>query len=330
MKRISLNEILNRHKFSTYERLFLYIKKEIENGKIKPVKASGFNGKTPVLYNDYWIIEEIKERKDLENEIMFSLHPSISYDYYLNHLDVYEKDRESVIKLSEAIKRGFEGYNISVNERSYEIWGYEKFLTQKNGKTILKRCGINLEDLNIYKTIEPIAYYSGSREVPQNILILENKDPFYGMRKYIYNSENKILGKKITTLIYGKGKGIIRAFEKADISMEDYILDRKNTIYYYGDMDYEGIRIYESFKRKFADQFTIKPFKEAYIAMLEKSYGRELYRSKEGQIRKTDGEFFSHFNDETVAKMQEILDAGVYIPQEILSINDYSTKYKEI
>ena len=48
---------------------------------------------------------------------------------------------------------------------------------------ILKNLGLELDFLNYYDTCEPIAYYSMSKENPQNILVLENKDTYYTMRK---------------------------------------------------------------------------------------------------------------------------------------------------
>ena len=45
----------------------------------------------------------------------------------------------------------------------------------------------------------------------------------------------------------------------------------KNTIYYFGDMDYEGIGIYENLAEKFRSRWKIIPFVPAYQAMLGKA-----------------------------------------------------------
>ena len=48
-----------------------------------------------------------------------------------------------------------------------------------------------------------------------------------------------------------------------------------------------------------------------------------LPETKEGQMRRESGLFFSFFQEEDRAKMTDILNAGRYIPQEILNGSDY-------
>lgn len=64
------------------------------------------------------------------------MHPEVSIDYYLAHLDVYEQDRKWVLLLNEFLKQQKDQllYEKSVNERSFEIWKREKFLTKERGK----------------------------------------------------------------------------------------------------------------------------------------------------------------------------------------------------
>ena len=163
----------------------------------------------------------------------------ISVDYYLAHLDMYEKDRIWVLMLNEYLKKYTDALLTpeSLNERSFEIWHREKFLDREQGKKILKRCGLNVEALNVYRTTEPLSYYTHTRNTPQNILILENKDPFFSMRNYLLNGHTEIFGAEIGTLIYGAGKGIIRSFQDFDLCAEPYMKHPKNTIYYFGDLD---------------------------------------------------------------------------------------------
>ena len=117
-------------------------------------------------------------------------------------------------------------FKVSVNERSFEIWGDEKFIKGGNenrgknknegrgqGKRILKNLGIELSDLNVYETPEPFVSYIYDRTAPQNVLIIENKDTFYTVRKYMQETgKNEILGEKFGTLIFGSGKKVIASF----------------------------------------------------------------------------------------------------------------------
>lgn len=326
MKRISLEKLLHSHLNISYDRQYSYIIGLLEEGKIKPLKASGMNGKKPALYREYWLIDREKDDSHLEEELKYRILPIISVDYYLSHLDIYKQDRPFVLGLNEYLKkyRKYLSCRESVNERSFEIWGQEKFLARGQGKRILKRCGLEIDFLNVYTTTEPLAYYSHTRLVPQNVLILENKDTFYSMRRHLLGGKTEILKFPIGTLIYGAGKGILCTFQDFDLCIEPYMKAEGNRIYYFGDLDYEGIGIYENLSEMFWEKWEILPFFPAYDAMMKKAQAAgQLPRMKEGQNRNIQQKFFSYFKPEQVNRMTEILESGRYIPQEILNIMDF-------
>ena len=151
MKRTSLDNLLNTRQHLSYQEQYEYIRKLLEEGRIKPVKASRTNGKKPALYREYWILEETKDYSSYIEEIKYTFSTMISVDYYLAHLDVYEEDRSWVLMLNEYLKEHPNAVLTpeSVNERSFEIWNREKFLDRGSGKKILKQCGIEIESLNI-------------------------------------------------------------------------------------------------------------------------------------------------------------------------------------
>lgn len=325
MKRISLEQLLKTDTNETYARQCRRIRGLMESGKIKPVKASGTNGKSPALYREYWLAEEEKNYDDLREELRYQLVPLISVDYYLSHLGVYEQDRKWVLLLNTYLKkrRILLEHQESINERSFEIWNREKFLSREQGKKILKRCGLELDFLNVYGTTEPLSYYSHTRAVPQNLVILENKDTFYSMRKHLLEGNDTILGERIGTLIYGAGKSIWKSFQDFDLCVEPYMKAEENQIYYFGDLDYEGIGIYESLAELTCDSREIRPFVPAYETMMKKAESAgQLPETKELQNRNIKELFFSYFSEEQVTEMLRILENGTYIPQEILNITD--------
>ena len=247
MKRIPLEKIETKYRLHSYQDLYQKVMELLEKKEIKPVKSSGTNGKKPALYREYWSIEITEDNSSFMEELSYLYVPGISTDYYLNHMKQYQQDRVWALMLNQYLKTNRDELNIpqSINERSFAIWKREKFLKEEQGKKILKRCGISLELLNTYKTTEPLAYYVHTREIPQNLLIVENKDTFYSMRKHLLSGKNEILGLAVGTLIYGAGKGIFRSFEDFTLCTEPYMSKTENTIYYFGDLDYEGIGIYE-------------------------------------------------------------------------------------
>ena len=326
MKRITLDELLKSHTKEPYEQQYRYIINLLEQEKIKPVKASGKNGKKPALYSAYWILEQKKDYSGLEEELKYRLHPMISVDYYLSHLKEYEQDRQWVLLLDQYLRNRQEllSHSESVNERSFEIWNREKFLAKEQGMRILKCCGLETDFLNMYGTAEPLSYYSHTRMTPQNLLILENKDTFYSMRRHLLAGNDRILGMEIGTLIYGAGKRILRSFEDFRLCAEPYMTDAGNTIYYFGDLDYEGIGIYENLAETFRMQWAIHPFVPAYQFMLSKAeHVAKLPDTKEKQNRNIADHFFSYFSDIQIDQIKEILGREEYIPQEILNISDF-------
>ncbi|MDE6218895.1 MAG: hypothetical protein K2G51_00390 [Lachnospiraceae bacterium] len=363
MKKTNLDALSAKYRISDYKELHAKVIALIDSQKIKPVKASGKNGKSPALYREYWVIEEKQDVSQYINELNYEIAPGISTDYYQAHIDQYIQDRQWVLLLNDYIKNHDFMTLMSENERSFDIWHREKFLKQEQGKKILKRCGLETDFLNYYRTTEPIAYYSATRQTPQNLLIVENKDTFYSMRKCLMNTGQReksgmrgsvincpelsrqtepicqinnsknlpenaahpICGEQIGTLIYGAGKGIIAAFSDFAISGEPYMTAQGNKILYFGDLDYEGIGIYENFASAYGSQYDIQLLKSAYELMLAKAdrIGIEnLPLTKEGQNRKIDNLFLNQFSQAQQAKIKEILEQDRYVPQEILNIAD--------
>lgn len=317
-KRIELATIEQHYELFDYQELYQFIQQALQNGYLEPVKASGSNGKKPALYKKYHLITKIENEEELRQELLFSLSPALKNDYYLNHLKQYELDREAIFKLSDFFQsqRSCLQLPTSLNERSFQIWQQEKFLAQE-GQRLLKNVGLTLDDLNIYETAEPLAYYSVSKETPQNILIIENKDTFYSLRKYMIEGHQQILGFPMKTLIYAGGKKGIKGFQHFEASVEPYLLHQANRFYYFGDLDYEGILIFE----KLRDHFYCEPFVLAYEAMLKKSVSLQLPKTKEKQNRQISEMFFNYFEECTL--MKAILESDRYIPQEILTMQDF-------
>jgi hypothetical protein len=330
MKRISLEQLQKESKEESYQKQYQYICQMLEHQKIRPVKASPLNGKTPALHQSYWVVEEEPDYAAQIEELKYKLVPAIHTDYYLKRPDVYEEERKWVRLLNRYFLQlgKTEPESVSLNERSFQIWGREKFLQREQGKKILAHCGVALEQLFVYETTEPLAYYSGSRQVPQTILILENKDTFYSMRKYMMDGNDQLFGERIGTVVYGAGKGILRSFADFEFCVEPYMRDSRNTLLYFGDLDYEGIGIYERLEQLFREERRICPFVKAYEKMMEKArnFGFDfLPDTSENQNRNISEYFFHFFSESTAESMKALLASDRYIPQEIINITDYDT-----
>jgi len=331
-KKIYLTELAAQHKAMDYRQLYSYILSEITEKRLAPVKASGLNGKTPALYNAYWLTEQEKEEADISEELKYKIHPLLNTAYYQKHPRRYQQEKREILLLSDYLTKYKACLNTSetINERSFEIFRREKFLDREGGIELLSRLGISAHDLNFYKTSEPMSYYSHQKQTPQNFLIIENKDTFYSMRRYLISGKEEILGLKTGTLIYGGGKAIYKTFEDYVSFVEPYFADKNNQVYYFGDLDYEGILIYETLAEKYKSSTKLILFVQGYERMLEKSekFGIDaLPDTKEGQNRNIKDTFFSFFKKDAQEKIRKILESGKYIPQEIINETDYSKNY---
>ena len=320
-KKISLAGIEANLKMPEYEKLYQFVSNNVDSGILQPMKNSGTNGKKPSLPMNYWINPPTKDYSQFTEELKYQLHPSLQNDYYLKNLKQYEKDRKYVQMLNEFFESNLPQQTVSLNERAYEIWQREKFMQNEGGLRILKNLGLSTVDLNIYETAEPIAYYTRIKDMPQNIIILENKDTFYSMRRHLISGASTICGLSVGTLIYGGGKSVSKAFRDFKLSVEPYLLQQGNQFHYFGDLDYEGIGIYQQLANVF--EYSLVPFYLGYQLMLQKAARLELSKTKLGQKSHDGYSFWDGFDLVVAQTAQDILGQGNYIPQEILNIGDF-------
>ena len=322
--KITLDEVQKYFKIEEYTILVEKVKKLIEENAINPIKSSGLNGKKPALYQTYRIVREKKYDIGLRDELRYMV-PELCPDFYLLHMEQYEKDREYVRMLNDYMIKRKDNLNqaISINERSFEIFGREKFLLKEGGNGILRKLGVPFEILNCYETSQPLAYYSHKKEKGQTLLFIENKDTFYSMRKHMLEGKDTIMGQPVGTLIYGGGKAVYRSVSDFDRCIEPYMKSEKNTMLYLGDLDYEGILIYESLKNQMMPAYNVLPITIAYQKMILKSENIILPESKEQQNKNCGDEFLKYFDENITHEIKQILESGRYIPQEILQIADF-------
>lgn len=326
--KVKLTEIVHTHPEMDYVQLYEYICNQINTGILTPVKASGLNGKKPALYNSYWKSQEEKDYTEVYEELRYRLSPLLDTTYYQKNPQKYMEDGKYVCLLSEYLMKNKELLEtpVTINERSFQIFHREKFLDRENGRKLLTHLGVCPETLNFYETSEPMSYYSHKKQTPQNFLIIENKDTFYSMRKHLIHSSDNILGLSVGTLIYGGGKSIYKSFDDFVNCVEPYFAHKQNKVYYFGDLDYEGILIYEHLQKQYEKQTEILLFTKAYEKMVKKAKDigcRELPDSKDGQNKNAGAEFLQNFSTDMQIEIKKVLETGKYIPQEILNESDY-------
>jgi hypothetical protein len=305
---------------SGYQEFANSIESLVSKKLIRPIKAWKKNGMVPSLYNGYQILSLQKELNPaIKKELLTQYHPNINTTYYLSHPQAYKEDKEYLSQLDQFLKENntLELMPMTVNERSFQIFGDEKFLASQAGREFLRRVGLSFETLEAYPTYEPFFYYQQARGLEQrNLLIIENKDTFFSFKKLLQEEIDSWAGVSFDLLIYGEGKKIQHSFPFF-YELKEY-QEGANNFYYFGDLDPAGISIWYGLEKKFKEKF--KPFIFFYTILLEKyQKGAPQLKKQQNFKQQTIKKFISYFSSEIQNEILELFNVNRYLPQEGLN-----------
>lgn len=316
------DEIMDSFNIVSYDELKIAVDEMIENNKIKPIKSKGMTSFYPRVYCEYRKVVEKRDYTELKNEIQ-KLNPRLNVQRYLNSPEQYEEHQEQILKLSNFLWNNKESLNreMSVKERSFEIWGNEKFIESKEGKSILAFNNIDKQYFNFYYAPEPFFCTEIKKKNKDAVVIvIENKDTWYSIGKALNLSENKMLYNiEINYLIYGEGNKATRKNALTDFI--NIITERPNNIYYAGDIDVAGVNMLYNCVSN--NECTIKPFMPLYKNMVLTAEVNKMNKTDDNRGTDYNKEFLEEFNESEKIKVTEILDSNKRIPQEILNYQDY-------
>ncbi|MDD2432341.1 MAG: DUF2220 family protein [Clostridia bacterium] len=296
----------------------------IQLGLIRPVKASGLNGRQPPLYEKYRLV---KKRDTLDQatrqKLLTQYHPQIKTTHYLTHGQDYYADKPYLQKLDSFLKQhqDFASWSlITANERSFQIFHNEKWLLSRHGHLFGQRTGLSLATLRCYQTSEPFFYYpvsipKGTKEI--KVLIVENKDTFFSLKELFQQGIYTWADYVFSLLIYGEGRKIQKSFRFYE-ELGEYQKYQAD-FYYFGDLDPEGIRIWYDLQKEYG--LAIKPFTLFYQVLFEKCGQKAPSLSageKAGQrySKKAIKAFLNHFEQNLAIGIRQMLAEKKYLPQE--------------
>ncbi|HHU48898.1 MAG: Wadjet anti-phage system protein JetD domain-containing protein [Caldicoprobacterales bacterium] len=319
-----IREILNIQDYQDYYKAMQYL---LQNHLIEPVLSSGSNGMNPPLYKRYRVQKEEKRYDDILPEIRL-LHTSLNVEGYLNQPGKYKEHRGWIQPLDSWLKENQEllKTSVSINERSFQIFHQEKALRDNKDLAAVLHFNSGIRDvLNYYETPEPFFTHNikpYDEKTTVNILISENKDTWYTLRKIMNASGNMLFGIGFHILMYGEGKKINRRYDTLS-DYDEITLDGLQSRYYYiGDIDYEGIGIFNELTEQ-NPALQIKLMTPLYIMMLEKSKEVSLPFTKDMQVESNPESFLAEFEPQYRDMIVKILQSRRYIPQEILNYGDF-------
>ena len=274
----------------------------------KNIKST--NGKQPPLLNKYGV-NKYKLREDHINEIQkYSLKISREIDleqYFTLSEKRFQEDLPYIEMINEyIINNGLPQEIATPPERSFDITGDEKWIDQKSGKTILNNLKL-WDKLKIVTNSDPLMISVNPNKMVKSDeyyhLIVENKATFLALIDVLPDT-------CFTSLIFGSGWKIV-----SNIVMLQRQLNLKGNhiLYYFGDLDNEGISIWNSLNEKTSAKLAVK----FYSALLTKdfSYGKETQQKNQKALNN----FLKSVNDLEKQKIISILNCGGYIPQEALT-----------
>lgn len=291
----------------SYEDFTSIIEDLMDRNILKPIKSHGKNGKPIQLYNTYRIMKS-NLRQTINNEIQyynikFNSHINLDSYFSLGEKEWY-KDLPYIKKIDFYLTtKGLPLNYVTVPERSFQLVADEKWIDEKGGKKLLER--IKLWDkLKITTNPDPLMLainplrFKESRHIH---LAVENKATFYALIDIIKET-------CFTSLVYGAGWKVVANIHS--LSSQLGLKDDLHKIYYFGDIDAEGISIWNSLYEKHKVELAI-PF---YKTLLEKEYsiGKETQQKNKDAIRR----FKNSFSNREVCIIDELIDKKAYLPQE--------------
>jgi hypothetical protein len=257
---------------------------------------------------------------------LLSLSYPINIDFYATHSTQYEKDREFILKINDLLCKDSKEI-LTVCERSYILFGDEKAISipgdaAVDGNAILKNLKLSLNDIKAKKVYEPFFYTEKNyfllegRE-KRTILIVENKDTFWTLQDALKSGELEY----VNLVVYGEGHAIKQKFAYFEMIGGS----PSDKYYYFGDLDQEGIYIFNSLTRQFPDH-DIKPAKNFYNYIIKKASPEKAKPLRTSQKR---GEcslspFIDFFESKDKEIIKRIITDRKYLPQEILNKSDLS------
>lgn len=281
-----------------------------EKNILKPVKSHKTNNKIIPLYNTYRINKSYFKDQLLDQiqTFKFKANNNINLQSYFSlNEGEWKKDFPYIQILDNYIKeKNFPSSEASAPERSYEIVGDEKWIDEKGGKALLQRLDI-WDKLKISYNVEPLMIAINPKNIKNsahNHIIVENKATFYDFLSSLEETN-------FTSLVYGAGWKIV-----SNISMLEKQLGikaKEHKLFYFGDLDYEGISIWNTLNEKIA----VIPAVEFYKALLIKPATQGKKNQRENS--KAVDRFTAYFSKKEKDKIEELLKERYYYPQEGLN-----------
>lgn len=287
-------------------------------GVLTPIQNNQYNGRTPAISLYYWVNIKIQDDKWDRLEMM-KLSDMFDFSFYERHPEWQSKEEWMRIQnVYIFLKSISERETVSVEERSLELFGHEKFLLDSDsfpeGKGFLARIGVSEDQLKMVNYGEPFVFWiKQGTEINdiRRVLIVENLSFFHTSIKLL---EDNLLDYEPELIIYGEGTKIERSF-----SYFFRMFPTKPYLFYYaGDLDAAGYGILIRLIEKYPD-LSIQPALKIYRKMLDCFEQKNDQKQGQTQNHRIRDAFFQWFTEEEQARLLQLWEENKRIPQEVLT-----------
>lgn len=298
----------------------------VGEGVLVPIRARGTNLAQPALPNGYRVqrqrlqaefFEEIRRRQ-------LDIHPLIQLDCYFKGTEVlWRKEQPWLARLQEYLSvYGLPDSEASIWQRSYEIMGDEKWISEQGGRSFLQHVRI-FEKLKIVDLMEPLMFALNPKRIQDSCcyhLIVENKTTFDALASVLPATE-------FLTLIYGAGKCFLNSITQLENQL--HMPHVQHELLYFGDLDLEGITIWYLLNKRRPARLAL-PF---YRMLLAKDFKQGKTNQRKDQ--KAYQEFCACFSQKEQGAIQDLFASLGYYPQEALTTEELqeigrTTSWKDI
>lgn len=340
---VTEQELFETLRCGTYEAFHARVTELVAQNRLSPVHSSGVNGRMPSLFKRYRIIRAQEPAPSYQHEIT-TLHPSLHIEGYLAEPARFAAHRDLLLPLSVTLGTRPDWFSsrMSLNEKSFLLYGDEKRLVRERKKmeAILAFNRLTWSLFQTYETPEPFFSWNFAAAKPAiesmgSVLVLENKDIWYTLmdlaREYQLSA---MFPEDVTCLIYGEGNKVCREHGSLTEYLEQVYPDaRAGRVWYAGDLDAEGVRIWQRLCRN-NPALSLKLHRPLYQAMT--AWARTVWNGQEFQlpsgrdgrdvVKLTEQEWQVFllelgvdvlYHQEESAALAKALAAGGRIPQEV-------------
>lgn len=288
-----------------YETFEDSIKKLIQNN----ILIEKGNGRINSLALNYSVNHyELKKSKidEINNYILkFSKEIDLG-EYYKLSEEIFHNDIFYIEGVNNYIcNYGLSKDYVTSQERSFNILGDEKWIDEKGGKKILERIKV-WDKLKIINDSDPLMLAVNQNGFENSIhyhLIVENKATFLALMDILPQTN-------YTTLIYGCGWKIVSNYYMLNKQLN---LKDKNEFLYFGDIDKEGISIWNCLNEKIAVNLGIDFYKE----LLKKDYS--IGKKNQNRNDEAINNFLKFFAEDEKETLLNMINNDGYLPQEGLN-----------